>query len=231
MSLSRLPLPSFSIVLTRPDESGAPVELLNLKDFQRASRRELHLNLQPKDEDPLMKTIDTRFSGSLTYDVDYADEKKAAHRRASASTSSATSGSSLATESEDEDDAASTASSTSTNEVDLDSEIAADNDSVTFSEYEVGELGETNPPLHVQAPSLVRSSPCCECEAEGIPMRILCGSESPTRSRKGRSQRDFKPRRNACLRIWLSILRMFRSLWRRLKRVGGVILHDFTKDL
>ncbi|TEB29501.1 hypothetical protein FA13DRAFT_646172 [Coprinellus micaceus] len=72
MSLSRLPLPSFSIVLTRPDESGAPVELLNLKDFQRASRRELHLNLQPKDEDPLMKTIDTRFSGSLTYDVDYA---------------------------------------------------------------------------------------------------------------------------------------------------------------
>ena len=72
MSLSRLPLPSFSIVLTRPDASGAPVELLNLKDFQRASRRELHVSLQPKEGDPLMKTIDTRFASSLVYDVDYA---------------------------------------------------------------------------------------------------------------------------------------------------------------
>ena len=45
---------------------------MNLKDFQRASRRELHVNLQPKGDDPLMKTTDTRFAGSLMYDVDYA---------------------------------------------------------------------------------------------------------------------------------------------------------------
>ncbi|TEB29197.1 hypothetical protein FA13DRAFT_1793296 [Coprinellus micaceus] len=192
MSLSRLPLPSFTIVLT--EHRGASYTSVS----------------SPKDEDPLMKTIDTRFSGSLTYDVDYAVAHPLRLRVPLLLPSRKT-----------RDDAASIASSTSTNEVDLNSEFAADDNSVTSSDYEVGELGETNPPLHVQASSLARESPCCKCEADGIPMRVLRGSEAPTSSRQGRSQRDLKPRRNACLRIWLGILKAFRSLWRRLKWVGG----------
>lgn len=81
MPLSRLPLPSFSLVLTcdPPDGSGPPVEVLVMKDWAHASRREVHLNLQPKDDDPLMKTVDTRFAGSVAYDVVYSVSSSLAH--------------------------------------------------------------------------------------------------------------------------------------------------------
>jgi hypothetical protein len=50
---------------------GESIEVLALKDFRDASRREVHLSFQPRDDDPLMKTVDTRFSGTLGYEVEY----------------------------------------------------------------------------------------------------------------------------------------------------------------
>ena len=73
-------LPEFSLVLTSIEEDGAPVEVFALKDPRKALRRQVHINLsrsrtkpklQPANDDPLMKTVDTRFAGSLAYDAEY----------------------------------------------------------------------------------------------------------------------------------------------------------------
>ncbi|KAJ3514765.1 hypothetical protein NMY22_g14635 [Coprinellus aureogranulatus] len=76
MPLSRLPLPSLSVVLTSSSLDG-PVELFNMTDSGHALRREIHLNTQPKDDDPLMKTLDTRFAGSFAYSATYTTDKGA----------------------------------------------------------------------------------------------------------------------------------------------------------
>jgi hypothetical protein len=47
------------------------VEVLTMQDCKPASRRQLHLNFQPKDNDSLMRTVDTRFTGSFAYEVQY----------------------------------------------------------------------------------------------------------------------------------------------------------------
>ena len=65
-------LPSFSVALTRSSPSGALVEVLSVQDFGQATKRGLHLSFQPSDNDPLMKTVDTRFPGSFVYDVEYS---------------------------------------------------------------------------------------------------------------------------------------------------------------
>ncbi|KAJ2918250.1 hypothetical protein MD484_g2178, partial [Candolleomyces efflorescens] len=84
MPLSRLPLPSFSLVLTAAN--GDP--LLTMEDFNPAlSSVELNLQLpqlsgivtpptllQPRDHDPLMHSVDTRFQGQLAYKARYATE-------------------------------------------------------------------------------------------------------------------------------------------------------------
>jgi hypothetical protein len=75
-------LPAFSLVLTSIEEDGAPVEIFALKDPRKALRRQVHINLsrsrampisQSPDDDPLMRTVDTRsrFSGSVAYDAEY----------------------------------------------------------------------------------------------------------------------------------------------------------------
>jgi hypothetical protein len=73
-SLSHLSrdMPSFSVALTRSSPSGALVEVLSMQDFGHASKRALHLSFQPGDNDPVMKTVDTRFPGSFAYDVEYS---------------------------------------------------------------------------------------------------------------------------------------------------------------
>jgi hypothetical protein len=65
-------MPSFSVALTQSSPSGPLVEVLSMQDFGHASKRKLHLSVQPGDNDPLMKTVDTRFSGSFAYDVEYS---------------------------------------------------------------------------------------------------------------------------------------------------------------
>ncbi|KAJ2932471.1 hypothetical protein H1R20_g4617, partial [Candolleomyces eurysporus] len=84
MPLSRLPLPSFSLVLTATN--GDP--LLMMQDFNPAPTSvQVNLQLpqlsafvtaptllQPSDHDPLMQTLDTRFQGQLAYQARYATE-------------------------------------------------------------------------------------------------------------------------------------------------------------
>ncbi|KAJ2922308.1 hypothetical protein H1R20_g14782, partial [Candolleomyces eurysporus] len=84
MPLSRLPFPSFSLILTAAN--GDP--LLLMQDFNPAPTNievSLHLPqlsgivtaptlLQPADDDPLMHTVDTRFQGQLAYQAHYATE-------------------------------------------------------------------------------------------------------------------------------------------------------------
>ncbi|KAJ2922312.1 hypothetical protein H1R20_g14786, partial [Candolleomyces eurysporus] len=84
MPPSRLPLPSFSLVLTTAN--GDP--LLMMQDFNPAPTSvEVNLQLpqlsaimtaptllQRSDHDPLMQTIDTRFQGSLAYQARYATD-------------------------------------------------------------------------------------------------------------------------------------------------------------
>ncbi|RXW13855.1 hypothetical protein EST38_g12003 [Candolleomyces aberdarensis] len=80
----RLPLPSFSLVLTAAN--GDP--LLKMQDFNPAPTSvQINLQLpqlsaimtaptllQPSDRDPLMQTIDTRFQGQLAYQARYATD-------------------------------------------------------------------------------------------------------------------------------------------------------------
>ncbi|KAJ2929673.1 hypothetical protein H1R20_g7419, partial [Candolleomyces eurysporus] len=80
MPPSRLPSPSFSLVLTAAN--GHP--LLMMQDFNPAlTSIEVNLQfpplgataptlLQPSDHDPLMQTTDTRFQGQLAYQARYA---------------------------------------------------------------------------------------------------------------------------------------------------------------
>ena len=64
-------LPSFSLALTQSAPMGETVEVLALNELGDPSKREVHLSFQPKDDDPLMKTVDTRFSGTLGYEFEY----------------------------------------------------------------------------------------------------------------------------------------------------------------
>ncbi|RXW24234.1 hypothetical protein EST38_g1603 [Candolleomyces aberdarensis] len=84
MPPSRVPLPSFSLVLTAAN--GDP--LLRMQDFNPAPTSvEVNLQLpqlsavmtaptllQPSDHDPLMQTIDTRLQGQLAYQARYATD-------------------------------------------------------------------------------------------------------------------------------------------------------------
>ncbi|KAJ2918208.1 hypothetical protein MD484_g2167, partial [Candolleomyces efflorescens] len=86
MPLSRLPLPSFSLVLT--GANGHP--LLAMQDFNSgATNVEVSVQLpqlnaimdaptllQPNDNDPLMQTLDTRFQGQLSYSARYATDAR-----------------------------------------------------------------------------------------------------------------------------------------------------------
>ncbi|RXW12213.1 hypothetical protein EST38_g13641 [Candolleomyces aberdarensis] len=89
MPLSRLPLPSFSLILTAAN--GDP--LLMMQDFNPAPTSvQVNLQLpqlsafvtaptllQPGDHDPLMQTLDTRFQGQLAYQVRYAPLRYVPH--------------------------------------------------------------------------------------------------------------------------------------------------------
>lgn len=207
MSLSNRPLPSFTLVLTRPSVEGSstPVEVLVMRDWQQASRREVHLNFQPRDDDPLMKTVDTRFAGSLAYDADYAN----------ATTSSLSS------------------SSTSTHDVELDTEFEAE----TEGEFEPG---AECPPLHRQPASLSSFAqhprPCSPplYEPEAIPLRVLREQRTPGhRAMPSHSSSHRPPPRSgsrfSSVKILLSILKLFRSLWRKLKQAGGTFWKVSTR--
>lgn len=267
--LSRLPLPSLSVTLTSaPLDSSAPLELLNLTDRQHASSRDVHIDVQPKDGDPLMKTIDTRFAGSFAYTARYPinnspKSKTTTHvRRATSSSRSC-----------DDDDGVST---TSTTEADLNREfeVEAEADSnteltsVIGDDDELSELGlEFEPPLPIPPPSssirrlrlpplhrqpaslvsLTQIPPRHAFEVEclpgdqWIPMSVFAGVKSsrppsPWGSANvsdalralPRSSTSTRVSRAGCLK---GVSGLLRALWRRVTAVGGVILHEFTKDL
>ncbi|RXW24248.1 hypothetical protein EST38_g1610 [Candolleomyces aberdarensis] len=84
MPPSRLPFPSFSLVLTAANGDA----LLTMQDFNPAPTSvEVSLQLpqlsaivttptllQPPDSDPLMQTVDTRFQGQFAYQARYATD-------------------------------------------------------------------------------------------------------------------------------------------------------------
>ncbi|TEB29515.1 hypothetical protein FA13DRAFT_646801 [Coprinellus micaceus] len=245
-------LPAFSLVLTSIEEDGAPVEIFALKDPRKALRRQVHINLsrsrampisQSPDDDPLMRTVDTRsrFSGSVAYDAEYlaGDEETTHHRTASAASTSSTSSSSSAEEDEEED----IASSTSTSEVDLNGELevdhVSDSDAATLYECDLGELSDHNPPLYHQpavVSSLVQTPPLPRHRYdEAIPMSVLDAQSRPISSEvssgssgQPRSPRPLPPSKNlGTMKFLLRFLRIFHSLWRRLKSIGEVILPGF----
>ncbi|TEB26716.1 hypothetical protein FA13DRAFT_1008266 [Coprinellus micaceus] len=250
-------LPTFSLVLTSIEEDGVPVEIFALKDSRKALRRQVHINLsrsragpnsQPPDDDPLMRTVNTRsrFSGSVAYDAEYLageEETTHHHRTASAASTSSTSSSSSAEEDEEED----IASSASTSEVDPNGELEVDHvsesDAATLHDCDLGELGDHNPPLHRQpalVSSLAQTPPLPRHHYdEAIPMSVLDTHGQPISSEvssgssgQPRSPRPSPPRKNfGTMKFLLGFLRIFHSLWCRLKGIGGVILRGFTKDL
>jgi hypothetical protein len=225
------------------------------------SRSRAGPNSQPPDDGPLMRNVDTRprFSGSVAYDAEYLvcslvresmpsinrilqgeeEETTHHHRTASAASTSSTS----AEEDEEED----IASSTSTSEVDLNGGLEVDHvsesDAATLHDCDLGELGDHNPPLHRQ-PAVVSSLaqkpplPRHHCD-EAIPMSVLDAQGQPISSEvssgssgQPRSPRPSPPRKNfGTMKFLLGFLRIFHSLWCRLKGIGGVILRGFTKDL
>ena len=119
----------------------------------------------------------------------------------------------------------------------------SDSDAATLSECDVAEFSDFNPPLHRQpavVSSLAQTPPLPLHQHEkAIPMNVLGaqgralsseGSSSP--GGKPRSPRPSPPAKNlGTMKFLLGFLRVFHSLWRRLKSIGAVILRDFTKDL
>ncbi|TEB23914.1 hypothetical protein FA13DRAFT_1395387 [Coprinellus micaceus] len=190
-----------------------------------------------------MRNVDTRprFSGSVAYDAEYLGEEEETthhHRTASAASTSSTS----AEEDEEED----IASSTSTSEVDLNGGLEVDHvnesDAATLHDCDLGELSDHNPPPHRQpavVSSLAQTPPLPRHHyGEAIPMSVLdaqgrpISSEASGSSGQPRSPCPSPPSKNfGTMKSLLGFLRIFHSLWCRLKGIGGVILRGFTKDL
>ncbi|TEB29470.1 hypothetical protein FA13DRAFT_1863683 [Coprinellus micaceus] len=230
MSLPRIPhkkcLPSFLLVLTQSAPMGESIEVLTLKDFRDASRREVHLSFQPRDDDPLMKTVDTRFSGTLGYEVEYSVTGSFSSLLSMVST-------------DDEDD---TASSTSTMELDLNREFEAELGFETDSKVDTvfeSDVEVSGPvlPLHRQPAallSLAQAPPFPphryrSLEEENASRNSECGVLGPIRpgsQSENPSRPDSAPQssRFIGLKFLLSILKMFSSLWWKLKKGGGLSL-------
>ncbi|TEB29472.1 hypothetical protein FA13DRAFT_1793151 [Coprinellus micaceus] len=222
-------MPSFSVALTRSSPSGALVEVLSMQDFGHASKRALHLSFQPGDNDPLMKTVDTRFPGLFAYDVEYSNEKNGSHSTTSATPSSA----SFSTPTGgDEDDTASSASTMGLDRgFDRELDTESGSDTATLSDCDV------DPPLHrqpaplaslVQVPALPPRYQ--KFEVESTTTAPMCAPGHSLGFPSSGSQDDFHPSRGS-LNIVLVILNAFRSLWRRLRKIGGLVFKEFTKDL
>ncbi|KAJ3532270.1 hypothetical protein NMY22_g7813 [Coprinellus aureogranulatus] len=216
MPRSQRPLPSFSLVLTSPNECGIPVEVLVMKDFSPASRRELHLNLlQPKDDDPLMKTVDTRFAGKLEYEAHYDAEDIS---------------DTISTSSSDYGDT----SSMSTTESDLNREFALEREmeirlqeATARDDDHIREF-EVKPPRppHLQRPLLPQYAP------EGVPMPVLDRAGSVARRTvSSNTNGSSSPRGHRGVKLLQGVSTMLRMLWHRLKTFGGLTLRRLTKDL
>ena len=63
-------MPSFSVTLTRCFPGQEPREVLALRDGRSANKRELYVELHPRESDPL-KEVNTRFFGSFGYGAEY----------------------------------------------------------------------------------------------------------------------------------------------------------------
>ncbi|KAJ3497891.1 hypothetical protein NMY22_g19654 [Coprinellus aureogranulatus] len=205
--------------------SATPVDAPGVDDAAPAPRQRVNGGVQPRDDDRLMKTVDTRFA----YDPDYTDSEPIASTSGSSSSSS--------DDSQQNDDA----SSTSTTESDLNREFASERqreveeaswmDAATVSDRASTSIEldvQANAPVHVHPASMSflaqRSLPphfYREREAGNMPMDIVSVAAS----------RPLTPPRAASVGLLSGVLRMLRSASCRLKRVGGVILEECTKVL
>jgi hypothetical protein len=126
----------------------------------------------------------------------------------------------------------------------------------TLSDYNVGQLGDHNPPLHRQpaplaslelAPSMPPRYRKYEMDTPNATLTHAPGHragslsasqgdidtsrERECSSHRLRPELGSPPGRLAAFNILQTILSVFRLLWRRLRKVGGVIFKKFTKDI
>lgn len=64
-------MPSFSVTLTRCFPGQEPMDVLALQDWRPVNKRELHLDLHPRDSDPSVETVNAQFAGSIGYGAEY----------------------------------------------------------------------------------------------------------------------------------------------------------------
>lgn len=128
----------------------------------------------------------------------------------------------------------STASSTSTSEVDLDTDLEVGTDvelDTVFmdaeSEFDACELGDRCPPLHLQPASLASLNPRYG-SPDAIPLRVVGAEQAKATGGQNSASPSLvlrsparSARRFAGIKLLLSVLKFFRSLWRRLKKAGG----------
>ncbi|TEB29511.1 hypothetical protein FA13DRAFT_1793182 [Coprinellus micaceus] len=162
-------MPSFSVTLTRRFPGQAPREVLALRDWRPANKRDLHLDLHPRDSNPFVETANAQFAGSFAYGAEYpAEGRDVARQHEPSSLGCSSPSASPSTSSEEGGDTSTTEADWSHEpEHEEGSDIDSGDETTTLSDGDLGQLEDRDPPLHRQAPLLTSIT-----QAPSLPPRL-----------------------------------------------------------